>query len=310
MINLPEDFKRRMQNLLGRDAWSDFAEALQQPAPVSIRYNRHKNAVPQDAGEVAWCAMGRYLPARPAFTRDPLLHAGAYYVQEASSMFLEQAAVLWPVQAGVRVLDLCAAPGGKSTHLADLMPAGSLLVSNEAIRSRTAALSENLAKWGNPNVAVTHNDPKDFASLPDFFDVMLVDAPCSGEGLFRKEPVAAAEWSEAHIKLCAERQRRIVSDAWDALKDEGLLLYSTCTYNSEENEHNVRWITQHLGAAVVHVPLQAAWNITVNEYGYRFFPHKTKGEGFFISLMRKKHPSPTLPEREGASLPLLRRQGC
>ena len=292
MMSLPEIFKTRMQNLLGKTAWSDFAEALQQPAPVSIRYNRHKNPALPDAESVAWCAMGKYLAQRPVFTLDPLLHAGAYYVQEASSMFLEQAAVLWRGQTGLRFLDLCAAPGGKSTHLADLMPGGSLLVSNEVIRSRTGALVENLAKWGNPNTVVTHNDPEDFASLPGFFDVMLVDAPCSGEGLFRKDPAAMEEWSEAHVKLCAERQRRIVSDAWNALKEEGLLLYSTCTYNREENENNIRWITQHLDAEVVHIPLQAAWNVTSSECGYRFFPHKTKGEGFFISLLRKRQRTP------------------
>jgi 16S rRNA C967 or C1407 C5-methylase (RsmB/RsmF family) len=159
MTNFPELFRTRMQNALGKEAWDGFAEALQQSAPVSIRYNRHKDAPPQDAGEVAWCATGRYLAARPVFTLDPLLHAGAYYVQEASSMFLEQAAGLWRGQTALRFLDLCAAPGGKSTHLADLLPADSLLVSNEAIRSRTAALSENITKWGNPHVVVAHNDP-------------------------------------------------------------------------------------------------------------------------------------------------------
>ena len=292
MIGLPENFKTQMQTLLGQDDWNDFAAALQQAAPVSIRYNRHKNATPQDTEKVAWCDKGSYLTTRPVFTLDPLLHAGAYYVQEASSMFLEQAAVLWRGQTDLRFLDLCAAPGGKSTHLADLMPGGSLLVSNEVIRSRTAALVENLAKWGNPNVVVTNNDPKDFASLPGFFDVMLIDAPCSGEGLFRKEPAAMEEWSEAHVKHCAERQRRIVSGAWDALKEDGLLLYSTCTYNEEENEGNVRWIVQQLGAEVVHLPLCDAWNITPNEYGYRFFPHRTKGEGFFLSVLRKKQHTP------------------
>jgi 16S rRNA C967 or C1407 C5-methylase (RsmB/RsmF family)/NOL1/NOP2/fmu family ribosome biogenesis protein len=287
MISLPENFKTRMQSLLGEAAWNDFADALQQPAPVSIRYNRHKSAAPQEAGNVPWCSQGRYLAERPLFTLDPLLHAGAYYVQEASSMFLEQAAALWREQANLRILDLCAAPGGKSTHLADLLPAGSLLVSNEAIRSRTAALSENLAKWGNPNVVITHNDPEAFAALPGFFDIMLVDAPCSGEGMFRKDPAAVAAWSEANVKLCAERQRRILSGAWGALKDGGLLLYSTCTYNHEENEDNVRWAMQRLGAERVTLPLPPAWSITVGEYGYRFFPHKTKGEGFFISLLRK-----------------------
>jgi NOL1/NOP2/fmu family ribosome biogenesis protein len=232
------------------------------------------------------------------FTLDPLLHAGAYYVQEASSMILEQAAALWRGQTGLRVLDLCAAPGGKSTHLADLLPAGSLLVSNEVVRSRTAALLENLAKWGSPDTVVTHNDPGDFAALPGFFDVMLIDAPCSGEGLFRREPAAVSEWSEAHVKHCADRQRRIVSGAWGALKDGGLLLYSTCTYNREENDDNVRWITHQLGAEVIALPLPAAWNVVAGECGYRFFPHKTRGEGFFISLLRKKHPAPAV-RREG-----------
>ncbi|MDR0737903.1 MAG: RsmB/NOP family class I SAM-dependent RNA methyltransferase [Prevotellaceae bacterium] len=309
MISLPGNFKIQMQNLLGED-WNDFAEALQQAPPVSIRYNRHKNAAPQDAEEVAWCAMGRYLTTRPVFTLDPLLHAGAYYVQEASSMFLEQAAVLWRGQTGLRFLDLCAAPGGKSTHLADLMPAGSMLVSNEVIRTRTAALSENLTKWGNPNTVITHNDPEDFASLPGFFDVMLIDAPCSGEGLFRKDPAAMEEWSEAHVKFCAERQRRIVSGAWDALKEEGLLLYSTCTCNREENENNIRWITQHLGAEVVHIPLQPAWNVTTNEYGHRFFPHKTKGEGFFISLLRKNKTGKLLFPMSSPPPPLLKERGA
>jgi 16S rRNA C967 or C1407 C5-methylase (RsmB/RsmF family)/NOL1/NOP2/fmu family ribosome biogenesis protein len=293
MISLPEHFKTRMQNLLGKAAWNDFADALQQPAPVSIRYNRHKSAASQETENVLWCDQGRYLPERPLFTLDPLLHAGAYYVQEASSMFLEQAAALWREQANLRFLDLCAAPGGKSTHLADLLPAGSLLVSNEVIRSRTAALSENLTKWGNPNVVITHNDPTAFAALPGFFDVMLVDAPCSGEGMFRKDPAAVAAWSEANVKLCAERQRRILSDAWSALKDGGLLLYSTCTYNPEENEDNVRWVMQRLGAEMVTLPLPPAWGITTGEYGYRFFPHKTKGEGFFISLLRKKRCEPS-----------------
>jgi 16S rRNA C967 or C1407 C5-methylase (RsmB/RsmF family) len=293
MIHIPEQFKTRMQNLLGEAAWHDFAEALQQPAPVSIRYNRHKSAAAHNADAVPWCNTGRYLAERPLFTLDPLLHAGTYYVQEASSMFLEQAATLWREQSNLRFLDLCAAPGGKSTHLADLLPAGSLLVSNEVIRSRTAALSENLTKWGNPNVAITHNDPGNFASLPGFFDVMLVDAPCSGEGLFRKDPAAVNEWSEAQVKLCAERQFRIVFDAWSALKEGGLLLYSTCTYSREENEDNVKRIMQHLGAEMVALPLPPAWGITTGEYGYRFFPHKTKGEGFFISLLRKKRT--TLP---------------
>jgi 16S rRNA C967 or C1407 C5-methylase (RsmB/RsmF family)/NOL1/NOP2/fmu family ribosome biogenesis protein len=292
MVNLSANFSARMRRLLGETDWRAFSDALQQPAPVSVRYNRHKSPAPQVSEAVSWCAWGKYLTQRPVFTLDPLLHAGAYYVQEASSMCLEQTAALWRDKTRLRVLDLCAAPGGKSTHLADLLPADSLLVSNEVIYSRTGALMENLSKWGNPNVVITQHDPADFAALPGFFDVMLIDAPCSGEGLFRKDPASVDEWSEEHVTLCAERQRRIVTAAWNALKNGGLLLYSTCTYNEEENEHNVRWIRQHLGAEVVTLPLQSAWHITSNEYGHRFFPHKTKGEGFFLSLLRKTQPTP------------------
>ncbi|MDR3183786.1 MAG: rRNA cytosine-C5-methyltransferase [Prevotellaceae bacterium] len=296
MINLPEKFKTQMQNLLGKTAWNDFAEALQQPAPVSIRYNRYKNATPQDGDDVAWCNAGKYLAQRPVFTLDPLLHAGIYYVQEASSMFLEQVAALWREKTDLRILDLCASPGGKSTHLADLLPADSLLVSNETVNSRRGPLIENLTKWGNPNVVITHNAAEDFSTLTGFFDVMLVDAPCSGEGMFRKDPASIGEWSEEQIRRCVERQRHIVASAWDALADGGLLLYSTCTYNREENEDNVCWILEHLGAEMVTLPLCDEWNITANEYGYRFFPHKTKGEGFFISIMRKRNPTQVIKQ--------------
>ncbi|MDR3236845.1 MAG: rRNA cytosine-C5-methyltransferase [Prevotellaceae bacterium] len=286
MHTLPIEFNRRMQDMLGAEVGS-FFDALQRDAPVSIRYNRRKpSAEAASAARVPWCPSGAYLPERPVFTLDPLWHGGAYYVQEASSMFVEQAAA-WQGQAHLRVLDLCAAPGGKSTHLADAVSPDALLVSNESIRSRVAALAENMAKWGSPNVAVTHNDPADFARLPSFFDVMLVDAPCSGEGMFRKDREAAAEWSATHVRFCADRQRRIVADAWDALKDGGTLLYSTCTYNRDENDANIRWIVQHLGAEVVHLPLPPAWNIAEDEYGYRFFPHRVQGEGFFISILRK-----------------------
>jgi 16S rRNA C967 or C1407 C5-methylase (RsmB/RsmF family)/NOL1/NOP2/fmu family ribosome biogenesis protein len=305
MHTLPIEFNRRMQDMLGVEVES-FFDALRQDAPVSVRYNRLKQAATTAAAaRVPWCPSGVYLPERPVFTLDPLWHGGAYYVQEASSMFLEQAAVLWQGQANLRVLDLCAAPGGKSTHLADMMPPDALLVCNEAIRSRVAALGENMTKWGSPNVAVTNNDPADFARLPAFFDVMLVDAPCSGEGMFRKDREAVAEWSAAHVRFCADRQRRIVADAWDALKDGGTLLYSTCTYNREENDDNVRWIAQHLGAEVVHLPLPPAWNISENEYGYRFFPHKTKGEGFFVGILQKcdARQERTVPRAASKRLP-------
>jgi NOL1/NOP2/fmu family ribosome biogenesis protein len=208
-------------------------------------------------------------------------------------------------------LDLCAAPGGKSTLLADFLPKNSLLVANEVIRSRVNILAENITKWGNPNVAVTNNDAKDFARLPEFFDAIFVDAPCSGEGMFRKDEKARAEWSEANVQLCAERQRRIVADVWRALKSGGYLVYSTCTFNTKENEENVRWIAQELGAESVQLDVPKEWNITLSEelqtesaqgiHGYRFFPHRVKGEGFFVAVLRKVESHAALtPSLRGA----------
>ena len=296
MIALPQAFIQRMQAILGSD-YGCFFDSLQEEAPTSIRYNRKKTAVVSSDNSVPWCESAVYLPQRPIFTLDPLLHGGAYYVQEAASMFIEQIIKSLQLRSPVRALDLCAAPGGKSTHLLDCLPDGSLLVSNEVIRSRVNILAENLCKWGHPNVVVSHNDPKDFASLPSFFDLLLVDAPCSGEGMFRKDATAIKEWSESNVKLCAERQRRIIADMWDTLKDGGYFLYSTCTYNREENEENVQWIIRQLGAELLRVPLQANWGVAESDCGYRFFPHKTKSEGFFISLLQKKSTAPQIRKR-------------
>jgi len=239
---------------------------------------------------VAWCNSGYYLPERLSFTFDPLFHAGAYYVQEASSMFLEQAIKTY-IKEPVTCLDLCAAPGGKSTHLLSVLPTDSLLVSNEVIRSRSNILLENITKWGNPNTIVTNNDPRDIGKLTHLFDLIVTDVPCSGEGMFRKDKDSIGEWSVANVNLCAERQRRIISDIWKALKPGGLLIYSTCTYNTEENEDNIHFIINELGAEAMSVPIQKDWKITgALKYDYpvyRFFPHKTKGEGLFMAVLRK-----------------------
>jgi len=301
MIALPQAFIQRMQAMLGGD-YGCFFDSLQEEAPTSIRYNRKKTAVVASDNSVPWCESAIYLPQRPIFTLDPLLHGGAYYVQEAASMFIEQIIKSLQLRNPVRALDLCAAPGGKSTHLLDCLPKGSLLVSNEVIRSRVNILAENLCKWGHPNVVVSHNDSKDFASLPSFFDLLLVDAPCSGEGMFRKDHTAIKEWSEPSVKLCAERQQRIIADVWDTLKEGGYLLYSTCTYNREENEENVQWIIRQLGAELLRIPLQANWGIAESDCGYRFFPHKTRSEGFFISLLQKKNTSPQSKKRAVTSV--------
>ena len=292
-MTLPSDFITRTRSLLGTE-FDTLAAALQTEAPVSIRINRRKK-VPdprpeQTDGRVAWCESGYYLPARPAFTFDPLFHAGAYYVQEASSMFLEQA-VRHYVTEPVRCLDLCAAPGGKSTHLLDLLPEGSLLVSNEVIRSRSQVLAENVAKWGNPDCIVTNNDPAELGQLTHWFDLLVTDVPCSGEGMFRKDPASRDEWSAANVEHCAARQRRILHDVWDALRPGGLLVYSTCTFNTEEDEENIRYIIEELGAEALPIPVPAEWDIAGalrhTHPVYRFFPHRTRGEGFFLALLRK-----------------------
>ncbi|HET7732976.1 MAG TPA: rRNA cytosine-C5-methyltransferase [Paludibacter sp.] len=281
---LPEAFIKRTQELPDIE-FEALINALDSTPPTSIRVNNKMDYKPSEE-KVPWCDSGYYLPERPLFTADPLFHAGVYYVQEASSMFLQQAIKQHFPEART-VLDLCAAPGGKSTLLSQALPDSSILVSNEIIRSRAYILAENLLKWGNPNVVVTNNEPKDFASLPGFFDAIVVDAPCSGEGMFRKDPGAIQEWSEYNVKLCAERQREILTSVWNSLKTDGILVYSTCTYNREENEENVRWICDELGAEVLTMNLDGNSDITVSDFGYRFYPHKTKGEGFFLSVLRK-----------------------
>jgi len=234
-IQFPPAFEQRMRPHLDK-SWEEFEQAHQQFPPVSIRFNPKKAHSPIDLTIIPWTSHGYYLGERPSFTLDPLFHAGSYYVQEASSMFLEQA-FLQAVDRTkpINVLDLCAAPGGKSTHLLSLMNKESLLVTNEVIRSRASTLAENIQKWGYDNVAVTNNDPQDFKRLSGFFDVIVVDAPCSGEGLFRKDPGAMGQWSTDNVALCARRQQRILNDVWPALKEGGILIYSTCTYNELEN---------------------------------------------------------------------------
>lgn len=290
-IQLPPEFEQAMQRQLPY-AFLSFAKSLKEATPVSIRLNPNKHSAFDSLEKILWSEHGRYLKERPVFTLDPLLHGGTYYVQEASSMFLEQA-FLQSVDQGqsINVLDLCAAPGGKSTHLLSLMNNQSLLVSNEVIRSRASILSENIQKWGHGNTVVTNNDPQDFQRLQGFFDIIVVDAPCSGEGLFRKEPDAMKEWSAANVELCSKRQRRILTDVWSALKQNGILIYSTCTYNEHENEENLVWLKKEHDVEFVKLKLNDEWGIenihSDGMEGYRFYPHRVKGEGFFLSVIRK-----------------------
>ncbi|MEO5602078.1 MAG: rRNA methyltransferase [Cyclobacteriaceae bacterium] len=295
MTRLPEKFEESIRQKLGID-FSSFVQSLQEPSPVSIRINPEKRKFNPAFPSVPWTPYGQYLSRRPVFTLDPLLHAGCYYVQEASSMFLEQAVKQSVnLQDALNVLDLCAAPGGKSTHLLSLLSPESLLVSNEVIRTRSSVLSENIQKWGYPNAIVTNNDPQDFQQFKGFFDLIVIDAPCSGEGLFRKDPNAMNEWSAENVELCSSRQKRIVSDVWDALREKGVLIYCTCTYNERENEDNLRWIQENYPVEFIKLTTDNTWQIEAveanNRFAYRFFPHKTKGEGFFISAMRKQQPT-------------------
>jgi len=284
-----------MQNLLGPE-YPLFEQALQQPAPISLRFNSAKMQRPATLAPIAWANQGAYLPERPLFTADPRLHAGAYYVQEASSMFVQQAYTQALAQSQIpqhplRVLDLCAAPGGKSTHLLDLLPANALLVANEVIKSRANILAQNLTKWGGGRHMVTNNDPEHIAALGPVFDLVLVDAPCSGEGLFRKDPQAMQEWGPENVALCTQRQQRILPHAWQALAPGGILLYSTCTYNPHENQQNLAWLAQTFNAQPIALNLDQAPGVQAvhhqNTVGYRFWPHKVKGEGFFIAALQK-----------------------
>src|SRR6478736_9538985 len=212
-VLLPPAFAQRMRIQL-QQGWNDFLSVHERPFPTSIRINPLKcNSKYSD--RIPWTDFGYYLQQRPSFTFDPLFHGGAYYVQEASSMFLEEALKQTvDLSQPLKVLDLAAAPGGKSTHIQSLISKDSLLVSNDVIRSRSKILKDNTIKWGSDNVVVTNNDPKDFARLENYFDVIVVDAPCSGSGLFRRDPEALGEWSENNVRLCSQRQRRILADVW------------------------------------------------------------------------------------------------
>jgi 16S rRNA C967 or C1407 C5-methylase (RsmB/RsmF family)/NOL1/NOP2/fmu family ribosome biogenesis protein len=258
---------------------------------TSIRKNPAKIPdIVKQGVEIPWCKNGLYLKERPSFTLDPTFHAGAYYVQEASSMFLEEVLKQTVnLSTSLKILDLCAAPGGKSTLIQSVITADSLLVSNEVIKTRVTVLKENIVKWGAANVVITHNDPADFKKLPCYFDVIVTDAPCSGSGLFRKDANAIEEWSENNVQLCSRRQQRILADVLPALKDNGILIYSTCSYSAEENEAIADWLMEAFKLKSVPLNIPAEWNIIEsrtpkhNGYGYRFYPDKVQGEGFFIA---------------------------
>lgn len=294
----------------GHDLFTRLPAALDGEAPsVAIRLNRAKagGAIPDAAyadGQVPWEPAGFYLKGRPAFTFDPLLHQGAYYVQDPSSMvtghILRHLLPRLP-RRPLAMLDACAAPGGKATAAIAALPPGSVVVANEADASRVGALSENVARWGNPWTVVTAGPAERFASMPGSFDIVAVDAPCSGEGMMRKEAVARTQWSPSLVAACAALQRRILEGIWPSLRPGGYLVYSTCTFNTLENEANLKWIVEHLGAEPVTIPCDPSWGVGGAVEGpypaMRFVPGLVRGEGLFAAVVRKPGViSPEVPQ--------------
>lgn len=289
-MNLPEKFIEEIKGIIP-DEYDAFLAAIEGDASVSVRLNDAKSgAQPADLKRVAWCERGYYLNSRAPFTFDPAFHAGAYYVQDASSMIIQHIVSIL-CKEPVRYLDLCAAPGGKSTATIDALPLGSLLVSNEMIGGRAQILKENIIKWGLPNCVVTNNDSKSIGRLSHYFDVIATDVPCSGEGMFRKEDEAVLQWTPALVAQCAMRQREIIDNIWDALRPGGYFIYSTCTYNRDENEDMIDYIVSNCDAESIDMHFPAEWNIhsgvDTQHNCYRFMPHRTDGEGLFVCVLRK-----------------------
>ncbi len=263
-------------------------DSLDSTSPIAIRFNPFKQHPTFEIKTmVPWCENAFFLNERPVYTLDPLFHAGCYYPQETGSMFLDYVLKHISLPEEPVVLDLCAAPGGKSTLIASFLKNKGLLVSNEVIQSRAQILKENIIKWGTYNNIVTNNDPKEFGKLDQIFDVLVIDAPCSGEGMFRKDPKSRNEWSEENVNLCASRQKRIVADCWNALKNGGYLIYSTCTFNQHENEENIQWIMNEFDGELIDLKtdLLPKGRNNIGNYG---LPSKVQTEGFYIAVLRKK----------------------
>ena len=298
MTQLPAIFTENTRQLMGAERFERYLQSFEEDTPVSIRLNPRKMAdgrwLMEDVEPVPWCRDGYYLKQRPNFTMDPLFHAGCYYVQEAASMFLDEVLRQIFRENTLNALDLCAAPGGKSTLLRAALPTDCVLYSNEPVRQRASILLENVEKWGYPNHIVTNAYPRDYRKAKMKFDLILCDVPCSGEGMFRKDEATIREWSPQNVEKCWQLQRDIVSDAWGCLNDGGILIYSTCTFNTKENEENVRWILDTYEAEALEIPIEPEWNITgslVSGFDapvYRFIPGITRGEGLFLCALRKQ----------------------
>ena len=296
-MKLPELFISQLHDLLPGE-WEALADAITSSEPsVAVRVNDARSiGVPDEARCVPWCDQGFYLDGRPAFTFDPDWHAGRYYVQDASSMFIAHV-IRHLVDEPVRYLDLCAAPGGKTTAAMQALPQGSLTVANEIVPPRARVLADNVTRWGNPRCVVTNNAPAQLGRLEDFFDVVATDVPCSGEGMMRKDDEAIEQWTPTLVEQCAQRQREILAGVWPALRPGGLLIYSTCTYNRQENELIAHFIINELGATSIEVPIKPSWNIHAAigsdaAHCYRFMPHRVDGEGLFMAVFRKHGNGP------------------
>ena len=300
-------FRKYLEEAIGVENALVAFSAFDAPASISVRLNPFKKGCDLQGRPVQWSPHGMMLEHRPLFTLDPFFHAGAYYVQDSSSMFVGHvfrdvlSKFQTPSARPLRVLDLCAAPGGKTTDLAaslrEVCGDRFLLVANEVMKARVGILADNVALWGDPNVVVTSDDPRFFAQLPGYFDIILADVPCSGEGMFRKDMQAQQQWSPDNVALCEARQRRIIADVWPSLAEGGMLIYSTCTFNRHENDGNVRWIAENLGAEVL--PNDSALNGILNtEFGYSLVPGFVEGEGQYCASLRKT----SVPEFPGRSL--------
>ncbi len=297
-MNLPEEFIAELKRY-GSQAFDGLTAALALSPSVSVRCNAFKGIdVPLGRRKVAWCDNGFYLDEREAFTFDPAMHQGLYYVQDASSMIINHIAKQLTDSTPVRYLDACAAPGGKTTAAIDALPFGSLVVANEYNSSRASVLRENVIKWGYPSCVVSRGDTARFRRLPAFFDIVAADVPCSGEGMFRKDPEAVAQWSPALVDECVVRQREIVDNLWETLRPGGYFVYSTCTFNRKENEEMIEYLRNNHDAESINMNFPEEWNIAQGiDTGmtcYRFMPHRVDGEGLFVAVLRK-------PEAEGAN---------
>lgn len=298
-MTLSPQFSAYLTEAIGSDEAATLIGTISQGEPAtSLRINPAKSAtldlLAADAGKVAWHNRGHYLASRPKFTFDPALHQGLYYVQEPSSMFAGHVAaelVRHLPDCRLKVLDACAAPGGKTTAIADELTSGSTVVANEFDRSRSAVLAENIAKWGNPAVIVTQGDTSRFRKMRGTFDIVMVDAPCSGEGMMRKDAKAVEQWSEALVAQCVARQKEILENLADTVTPGGYLIYSTCTFNRHENEEIIDWLISSYDFQPVNIPINPSWGIVTTEASgvccHRFLPSHLRGEGLFMAVMQR-----------------------